>query len=140
MKEEECLFLYAGATFLKERITIKRWVNFEGNCVTLLIISLDQDIDAKWNAFRRKIMKDKPFDNDEMSGFFSTFVSENSHTFSSQNLQQITKLWLMQKFTMYVLIHMTIKFLRIIFLMMGLCPGVPRSLMRTSGPSDWCTL
>lgn len=70
-----------GTTFLKESITIKRWVNFKGKYVISSII--DTYIDAKWNVFRRKIMKDKIYD---LFCYFSTFYwfkFDNSHTFSS---------------------------------------------------------
>ena len=72
MKEEECLFLYAGIYFLKEHFKLRRWVDYEGKNVSSSIIHLDEDLDSpKWDTFRRCIRNDKIFDEQECGYFFA---------------------------------------------------------------------
>ena len=99
MKEEECLFLYAGTYFLKEHFKLRRWVDYEGKNVSSSIIHLDEDLDSpKWDTFRRCIRNDKIFDEQECGYFFC--ISQRVYwykfllprTFSSQILEEMSKL------------------------------------------------
>ena len=97
MKEEECLFLYAGTVFLKEKIQVKRWTDHQGKVLSSSIIHLNDAInDTKWDAFTRHISNDEIFDDD---GYFSLMSSDlywfkfvSRRPFSSQTLQEISRL------------------------------------------------
>ena len=101
MKEEECLF----CTSLKEIITDGS--TWKGIVLKPLIIRLDENINAKWDAFREKILK-----YNEARGFFfavSTclywFKIEYSHPKVYNRWQSCSQLKPVLKLAMYVLTY-----------------------------------
>ena len=84
LKEDWCLFLYAGTYFLKEYILLKTWIKSEGIYVSLGTINLDDEFSSpKWNAFKSTIQTDKMINefggcfDDGAIGYHCAFVLSN---------------------------------------------------------------
>ena len=94
MKEEKCLFLYAGTFFLREHLEVERWMDYEGANVSASTIYLHDTIkDPKWDEFTSLIRGDDVLDE----GFFYSvaprlywYKFQKKCTFSAQTLQSIS--------------------------------------------------